>query len=143
MAQKGLEIVKGEANDKDSLIAAFRGATAIYAVTDFWNPFGASLTAEEVEALEVAQGRNIVDAASATPTLEHFVWSTLPSAAAASGGKILVPHFEGKATVDEYIKASPLKDKTTFFWVGYYAANFNLTPLQPTKLVGLLHQPIT
>lgn len=105
-------------------------------MTDFWAPFLSSLSAAETEKLEATQGRNIVDAAVTVSTLKHFVWSTLPSAIKISGGELLVPHFDGKVTVDEYIKASPLKDKTTFFWVSFYVGNLHWGPLQPAKLVG-------
>lgn len=140
MQQKGVEVVKADANDKDSLIAAFQNATAIYAVTDFWAPYRMNLSAAEAQDLETAQGRNIADAASTIFTLEHLIWSTLPSGDKTSGGTILVPHFDGKALVDKYIQASPLKDKTTFFWVGFYVGNLHLGPLQPAKFVSHLYR---
>ncbi|KAK1029177.1 hypothetical protein LTR33_017263, partial [Friedmanniomyces endolithicus] len=36
LAAQGVEIVKGDLEDKDSLLPAFEGATAIFANTDFF-----------------------------------------------------------------------------------------------------------
>lgn len=141
LQQKGAEVVKGDVNDKNSLIAAFQGANAIFAVTDFWVPFmSSSASAVDVQDLETTQGRNIVDAASGISTLEHFVWSTLPLASKISGGKTGVPHFDGKAVVDDYIMGSPLKDKTTFLFVAFYTTNFNMKAFMPAKIVSDLYQ---
>jgi hypothetical protein len=65
---------------------------------------------------EVLQGKNIANAAAHITTLEHFIWSSLPSASVVSGGKLAVPHMDGKAEVDEYILSSlpALAQKTPF-----------------------------
>lgn len=44
--------------------------------------------------IESCQALNLAKAAAATPTLEHYIWSTLPDAKTQSSGKFLVPHFE-------------------------------------------------
>ena len=38
--ERGIEIVAADLDDEDSLIKAFVGANAIFAVTDFCEPFG-------------------------------------------------------------------------------------------------------
>ena len=40
LAAKGIEVVKADVNDLASLETAFQGSSAIYAVTDFFEPFG-------------------------------------------------------------------------------------------------------
>jgi nucleoside-diphosphate-sugar epimerase len=121
---RGAEVVQADANDIASLIAAFKNSSIIFAVTDFFENFQ-KVGPEKAMEIETGHGLNIAKAAAATSTLEHFVWSTLPDARSASSGKILVPNYESKNAVDRYIRSqSGLLSKTTFFIVGYYAANF-------------------
>lgn len=74
---------------------------------------------------DIDQGKNLADAAASIPSLTHYIWSTINSATTITEGKIAVPHFEGKAQVDDYIRKShpELAAKTTFLWVGYYGLN--------------------
>jgi hypothetical protein len=82
--------------------------------------------------MEVAQGKNIVEAVAAEPALQHFVWSTLPNSSALSGGKFVVPHMQAKIDIDKPIFANPaLLAKTTFFWVGYYGSNLTFPMIKP------------
>jgi len=134
LAARGVEVVAADLNDVKSLTEAFHGSSAIFAVTNFFEPFatGGPETALKVE---VAQGKNLADAAANTPTLEHFVWSTLPNGLKISKGKYLVPHFEGKNKIDEYIKSiAALHAKTTFLWVAFYAHNY-LFPMYTPNLL--------
>lgn len=55
LAEKGVELVVGDLDNKESLKKAVEGAYAIFAVTDFW----ATMDADN----ELQQGKNIVDAA--------------------------------------------------------------------------------
>jgi hypothetical protein len=74
-----------------------KGSTAIYAVTDFFEPFAAS--GENPEAamkVEFIQGKNLANATHKTATLEHLIWSTLPNALKISNGKYPVPHFDAR-----------------------------------------------
>jgi len=124
LAARGVDVAQGDANDLDSLIAAFAGSSAIYAVTDFFEPFAkhGPIKATEVES---QQGINLAKAASATSTLEHYIWSTLPDAKTASNGRYLVPHFEAKNQIDRYIRSdAKLLAKTTFLWITFYAQNY-------------------
>ena len=65
-----------------------------------------------------------------------------------SGGKYLVPHFESKNKVDDYIKGdASLLAKTTFLWITFNATNYYFpmfTPYQtPTagKYIQILDTP--
>ncbi len=111
----------------------------MFAVTQFWEHISAhgAIRAGEIER---QQAINLAEACATSSSLEHYIWSTLPSASAATNGKVFVPHIEYKASVDEYIKdrLPELAKKTTFLWVGYYATNMAYFPaLKPHFVVGL------
>ncbi|MFD3453883.1 NmrA family NAD(P)-binding protein [Streptomyces sp. NPDC058691] len=90
----GVEVVPGDMTDAGSLAAAFRGATAAYALT---TPFQAGLDAE------VAQGEAIIEAA-ARVSLPHLVMGSVASADRHTG----IPHFETKARVEEVLARAEL-----------------------------------
>lgn len=104
---------------------------AIYAVTDFFEPFGKFGPVIAVD-VEIAQGKSLANAAAKTPTLKHYIWSTLPNGKLLSGGKHVIPHFEGKNIIDDYIgQNSTLLAKTTFLWNTYYASNLMFPMFTP------------
>lgn len=127
LVKQGVEVVRADLDSAKSLTAAFTSAHAIFAVTTMYD--GAMER-------EVMQGKNIANAAAAVKTLEHFVWSSLPSASTVSGGKLAVPHMDGKAQVDEYILESlpELAQRTTFYWGGFYAENVMYPNFSPNLL---------
>ena len=86
------EVVLGDLNNPESLTNAFKNAHGVFVVTNFWE--GAD---------ELAQGRTAIEAAKKA-NVNHFIWSTLPNVEAISNGKYEVPHFTGKAKVDEMVK---------------------------------------
>ncbi|KAJ7705001.1 hypothetical protein B0H17DRAFT_1156950 [Mycena rosella] len=101
---RGVEVVKGDSGDKESLINALRGSEAVFAVT--LPAFLASATSEAPN--EITQGKNMVDAAKEVG-VKFFIFSSLPSIAKLSEGKYKnVVHFEEKAVVEEYLKSSGL-----------------------------------
>lgn len=115
-----------------------KGAALIFAVTDFFEPFAAKGPEEAIK-VEAAQGINLAKAAAATPTLKHYIWSTLPNGKKITGGKYVVPHFEAKNQIDAYIKSdSSLLEKTTFVWVTFFASNLFFPMFTPNLLVSLL-----
>jgi len=131
LRSRGAEVVSADLNDESSLVAAFAGSSAIYAVTDFFEPF-AKAGPEGGMKVEVQQGKNLANAAAKTPTLKHYIWSTLPNGSEISGGKYLVPHFEAKNKIDAYIKTLPeLYAKTTFLWITWYATNYAFPMFTP------------
>lgn len=131
LSAKGVEMVTADLDNEASLVKAFEGVTAVFAVTDFFDAFGKlGVDANTAMDLEYQQGVRLANAALQTPTLEHFIWSTLPDAGKITGGKFPVPHFDGKAKIDEYIKSKPeLLAKTTFLWVTLYPSNFFYPPM--------------
>lgn len=86
------EVVKGDLTDARSLTEAFKNSHGVFVVTNFWE--GAD---------EIAQGKMAIKAAK-DAGVRHFIWSTLPDVEKISNGKFDVPHFTGKAKVDELVK---------------------------------------
>ncbi|KAJ5288405.1 hypothetical protein PENANT_c076G03165 [Penicillium antarcticum] len=126
LISKGIEMVAADWNDEESLVKAFAGSYAIYAVTNFWASFATQIIEDSIE-LEATQGINMAKAAANTASLQHFIWSTVPDNLRISGGKHSVAHFEGKIRVDQFIKQDKdLLSKTTFMWISYYATNIVL-----------------
>ncbi|KAH8894440.1 NAD(P)-binding protein [Thozetella sp. PMI_491] len=149
LGKLGVSVVQADVDDYDSLVYAFAGSHVIFGVTNFYEKFG-SITAEEAINIEVQQGINLAKAAAATESLEHYIWSTLPNTRKISNGKHAVPHFSGKNVIDDYIKShSALFQKTTFFWVTFYATNilfpvfmpFPVSTAGPGKFIQLQSTP--
>ncbi|BGP41202.1 hypothetical protein JCM10449v2_005176 [Rhodotorula kratochvilovae] len=91
-----LTIVKGDFDDPAELHEALKNVYGVFASMPM------QTGREGDEAVEVRQGKALVDACKAID-VEHFVYSSLPSIAKLSGGKYThVTHFESKATVAEY-----------------------------------------
>lgn len=108
---KAHEVVNGDLTDVNLLVESFKDAHGVFVVTNFWE--GAD---------EIAQGKIAIDAAKKAG-VNHFVWSTLPNVEEISSGKFDVPHFTGKAKVDELIKNAGFKNYT-FVQPPFYFQNF-------------------
>jgi uncharacterized protein YbjT (DUF2867 family) len=97
---KADEVVQGDLTDLESLSNAFKDAYGVFVVTNFWE-------GED----EFAQGNTAIEAAK-NANVNHFVWSTLPNVEEISNGKYTVPHFTGKAKVDELVKNAGFSNYT-------------------------------
>ena len=141
----GAEVVQGDLADPSSLSKAFYNANAIFLNTDFWEiyrgkggnqrsaPLVTSATAFEKEVL---YGKNAAHAAAAVPTLERFVYSTLPLVKKHSKGKYAIDHLDSKGTISDYImeEEPELAKKTSFIYLGGYNTNPLVSPnLDPTS----------
>ena len=104
------EVVVGDLNNPESLTNAFKNAHGVFVVTNFWE--GAD---------ELAQGRTAIEAAKKA-NVNHFIWSTLPNVEAISNGQYNVPHFTGKAKVDELVKMAGFT-RYTFVQAPFYFQN--------------------
>ena len=109
---KADEVVKGDLTDLSSLTEAFKNAHGVFVVTNFWE--GAD---------EIAQGKIAIQAAK-NAGVNHFIWSTLPNVEKISNGKFDVPHFTGKAKVDELVKNAGFQNYT-FVQPPFYYQNFS------------------
>lgn len=140
LAAKGVEVVQADQKDEASLLRAFDGAYAIFAVTDYYDFFFEKGKDASME-LEYTYGTNMAKAASKIPTLRSYIWSTLPNTRAITGGEAIVPHFQGKGQVDSFIKESlpELYEKTTFTIFTIFAVNMHQYPIfRPVWLVSYL-----
>jgi len=108
---KADEVVKADLTHLSSLTESFKGAHGVFVVTNFWE--GAD---------EIQQGKTAIEAAKKAG-VNHFVWSTLPNVEEISNGKFEVPHFTGKAKVDELIKNAGFENYT-FVQPPFYFQNF-------------------
>lgn len=137
LSRQGVDMVKADLNDVASLERAFNGAQIIFAVTDFYETMRQSDILQAAN-VEYEHGLNLATAASRCASLEHYIWSTLPSAHKVSGGKFFVPHFESKAKVDAFIKSQPrLLEKTTFFWASFFGENILRPTFRPSYAAAL------
>ena len=99
-------------------------------MTNFWEHLFTGKTQEEAGEIERTQAVTLARAASKISSLEHYIWSTLPSATKHSGGKLPVPHIDYKAEANEIIQRElpDLAKKTTFLIVGFYPSNLAFLP---------------
>ncbi len=116
----GAEIVPGDFEDPASLKAAMKGCYGVFGVTNYWQAFDR----------EVPQGKNLADAV-ALSGIEHFIFSSLPSAAKLTHGQLDVPHIETKAKIEEYSRGLGLP--ATYVHVAFYYENF-LTYFPPRRI---------
>jgi hypothetical protein len=76
---------------------------------------------------------SIARAAARISSLEHYIWSTTPSAARMikPAGRLLTPHMDYKANIDARIKKElpRLAAMTTYLYFGYYPQNMAFFPL--------------
>jgi hypothetical protein len=112
-------------------------------VTNWWEHLFLGKTQDEAGVIEEKHGMNIARAAAANlSTLEHYIWSTTPSAKRHFKGEHISPHMDYKANVDARIKSElpALAAKTTYLYFGFYPQNLAYLPmLQPVKLVSRIH----
>jgi uncharacterized protein YbjT (DUF2867 family) len=129
-AKKGVEVVKADIGKKDELQKAFQGATAVFAMTNFWDP-----EVQKNPSLEVIQGKLMADVAAASG-VQHYVWSSLPNVEKITGGKLHVPHFTGKNEVEEYIRNTYPKMTLTAVYAGCYWSNWDVNSFFPPKIAA-------
>jgi hypothetical protein len=77
--QHSIGMLEADLDDTQSLARAFHNAHTILAGTDFYEAMCNSDSWIAMN-VEYQRGVNIANAAFSTSTLEHFIWSTLPSA---------------------------------------------------------------
>jgi len=103
------EVVEADLSKPETLKAAFEGTHGVFLVTNF----------QEAGTDEPKQATAAVRAAKEAG-VKHFIWSTLPNVEAISGGKFDVPHFTGKAKIDQVVKDSGFENYTFVIAHCYY-----------------------
>lgn len=125
LESKGVETVAADINSKDQMKAAFQGAYAVFAVTNYWEKMDAPL--------EKQQGQNIADLAKEAG-IQHLIWSSLYDVNKLTNGKFPnVEHFDSKAAVEQYIR--DIGVPATFFMPGFFMSNFEtmINQFSPNK----------
>jgi uncharacterized protein YbjT (DUF2867 family) len=118
-----MDVVAGDADDAASLAAAFAGADAVFAVTNFWEHGSADREGRQAAAIAEAVGKAGVG---------HVVWSTLEDTRRWISlsderlpnlqGDYKVPHFDAKGAADRLFEKSGVP--TTFLQAAFYWDNF-------------------
>src|SRR5712671_6777666 len=103
------EVVEADLGRPETLTAAFAGAHGVFLVTNFLEA-GTDELKQATAAIRAAQDAGV----------KHFIWSTLPNVEAISGGKFDVPHFTGKAKVDQIVKDVGFENYTFVIAPFYY-----------------------
>ncbi|KAL6229310.1 hypothetical protein BDW75DRAFT_225285 [Aspergillus navahoensis] len=137
LAARGAEVVQADIDAPATLLTAFEGANAIFAVSDYWGLFGDPANKDKaqpgqplnvwVAEHETQQLKNIIDAAAKVPNLERFILSSLSDATKWSKGVYThVYHFDSKAKAAEYGRETypDLWAKTSIYQAGLFLSNF-------------------
>ena len=94
LAGLGIEMVKGDFDDVDSLNSATQGVYGVFSVQNFW---------EHGKEGEIRQGSNLADAAKQAG-VSHFVYTSVANADKNTG----IPHFDSKYEIEKYIQSIQL-----------------------------------
>ena len=94
LAGLGIEMVRGDFDDMDSLNRAAQGAYGVFSVQNFW---------EHGKQGEIRQGSNLADAAKQAG-VSHFVYTSVANADKNTG----IPHFDSKYEIEKYIQSIQL-----------------------------------
>ncbi|KAH8663884.1 hypothetical protein BGZ61DRAFT_484937 [Ilyonectria robusta] len=142
LAARGAQVVHADIDKPETLSAAFEGATAIFAVSDFWGLYGDPANKNKAKPgqplnawageFETQQLKNVIDAVAKVPTLERFILSSLSNATKWSKGKYThVYHFDSKANAEDYgrEKYPDLWEKTSIFQPGLFLSNYVANPI--------------
>lgn len=164
VAALGVELVRADLDDLDSVKAAFAGANVIFSVTDYWEPFFRPDCRQKAEQagiscrkyaydVEYQHGKNIVEAAASTvDTLDEngFLVSTLSHARKCSSGKYTeLYHFDSKADAfPDYARAycPELAAKMSCIQTGFFMTSYRYMPsvwLGKVNLVTVLRLNLT
>jgi len=111
-------MVQADVNNTSSLIEAFKGATVVFGVTDFWSIFkdpesqlkkkpDQDIT-EYCFEVELQQGKNLADSAATVTGLHRYIFSSMANATKWSNGKFkTLYHMDSKALAVDYAKSLP------------------------------------
>lgn len=126
LASRGVELVRGDLEDRSFLERAVSGIYGVYSVQDYW-----SVGARR----EVLQGKNLADAA-AKAAVGHFVYSSVGGAERGSG----IDHWESKWEIEKHIRS--LKLPATVLRPAAFMENYYIQQVEIGILKGKLVDPI-
>ena len=122
LAEQGVEVMKGDFSDYDSLVKAATGVDTVYAMT---TPF------ETGPEEEVKQGIAIANAAKEAG-VGHFIFSSVASADRKTG----IPHFDSKYEIEKHIVSlnMPYTISAPVFFMDNFLSQWILPSLKEGKL---------
>jgi uncharacterized protein YbjT (DUF2867 family) len=126
LALQGVDVVKGDLDDPESLRLAARGVYGVYSVQDYWTA-GARR--------EVTQGKNVADAAKQA-RVQHVVYSSVGGAERNSG----IDHWETKWEIENYLRDLGLP--VTILRLAAFMENYYIEAVEVGILKGTLRDPI-
>ncbi|GIJ92129.1 hypothetical protein Asppvi_011105 [Aspergillus pseudoviridinutans] len=113
LAAQGVELMSADMSAVEAVAPALKDAHTVFLVTNYWESVSHDV--------EYQQGKNVTDAAKAAG-VSHLIFSSLINVTEASKGALPnVPHFDGKAEIAKYIRASGVP--ATFVMPGYFMSN--------------------
>lgn len=114
LVKRGVEVANADLDSIDSLTAALKGSHTVFLVTNYWETMSSDI--------EFTQGKNVTDVCKAVG-VSHLIFSSLLHVTEETKGRLTnVPHFDSKANVEKYIRASGVG--CSFMLPGYYMGNF-------------------
>ncbi|CRG90536.1 NmrA-like family domain-containing protein 1 [Talaromyces islandicus] len=114
LAEDGIEVVSADMSSVEAALPAVVGAHTVFLVTNFWESVNKDT--------EVNQGKAVTDACKQAG-VKHLIFSSLRNVTEISGGRLPnVTHFDGKAEIESYIRASEVP--ATFVLAGLFMSNF-------------------
>ncbi|EAL70981.1 NmrA-like protein [Dictyostelium discoideum AX4] len=115
LKELGAEVVKSNDTDsKEAIQEVLKGSDAVFALT-------IAFAQNETDV-----GKKIADAAFGAG-VKHFVFSGLPPCNKISNGRIIVPHFDQKYLVEEYVRELSESNPSfisSFVYAPFYYQNF-------------------
>lgn len=132
LSSLGVELVKADLDDLESLKHAFKGAYGAYCVTNFWEHFSPEK--------EMSQAAHMAEAAKYAG-LEHVIWSTLDDTRKwiplndnrmpTLKEKYKVPHFDAKGEANKFFTDHGVP--TTFMMASFYWENLIYFGMEPQR----------
>ncbi|KAH7125622.1 hypothetical protein B0J11DRAFT_310636 [Dendryphion nanum] len=136
LSSSGVEVVKADGWDKESLVAAFQGSWGVFANT---NSDDAVFENPDEKRTELDLGKIVVDAA-VEAGVEVFVYSGMASARDSTNGKLPVQAFEDKHDIGKYAVSKGVFKSVAIVSPGWYFENF-LVPDMSAVFGGFPHIP--
>jgi len=132
LAAQGVEVVKADMEDIESLKQALEGCYGVFSVQNFWELLFGPAQFDPIKARdwEVKQGKNLADAAKAVG-IKHFVHSTLDEGSN-------VPHLQSKAEIEHYLKKIGVPTSnviTSFYYENLLSTGFGFVKWRDDTVV--------
>jgi uncharacterized protein YbjT (DUF2867 family) len=123
----GVEVIKGDMSDPDSLQRAMKGCYGVYSVQNYFEYGGIK---------EIQYGKNMADAAK-NAGVSHFIYNSVGGADRNSG----VDHFETKFVIENHIRKIGIP--STIFRPVVFMENYYIIQVYTGLLKGKLQDPVS